>query len=143
MTLYSGLAQLPHFNPDLDTDLEPSAVHDFRSQLLSSDAVLISSPEYAHGVPGLLKNALDWLVRSGELYEKPVGLINVSPSSTRAQASLIETLSTMGAKLVPHACIAIALPEGNVDASKIAAAPDLSQTLSSAVTALARASNHF
>jgi NAD(P)H-dependent FMN reductase len=66
--------------------------------LLSSDAVLISSPEYAHGVPGSLKNALDWLVRSGELYEKQLGLINVTPRSTYAQASLVETLSTMTAK---------------------------------------------
>ena len=66
VTLYENLAELPHFNPDLE-GAEPRSVTDFRSLLHSSDAVLISSPEYAHGVPGALKNALDWLVSSGEL----------------------------------------------------------------------------
>jgi NAD(P)H-dependent FMN reductase len=73
--LYEGLASLPHFNPDLD-DLDagtaPPAVMDFRSRLDASDGVLISSPEYAHGVPGALKNAIDWVVSSGEIYEKPL-----------------------------------------------------------------------
>ena len=71
VVLYSGLSELPSFNPDLDTATPLPAVSEFRKQLLASDGVLISSPEYAHGVPGTLKNALDWLVRSGELYEKP------------------------------------------------------------------------
>lgn len=95
VVLYSGLSELPHFNPDLDTETPPPAVGDLRSRLLASDGVLISSPEYAHGVPGTLKNALDWLVRSGELYEKPVALVNTSPRSTHAHASLLETLNTM------------------------------------------------
>lgn len=73
VVLYSNLSELPHFNPDLDTETPPPAVSEFRSRLLASNGVLISSPEYAHGVPGTLKNALDWLVRSGELYEKPCG----------------------------------------------------------------------
>ena len=139
IVLYSGLADLPHFNPDLDTENPPSAVRDFRSQLLASDAVIISSPEYAHGVPGSLKNALDWLVRSGELYEKPVALINVSPRSTHAQASLAETLSTMTAKLVPDACVTIALPGRNMDAVTICADLEISRILSLAVVILVSA----
>jgi chromate reductase len=55
----SRLADLPPFNPNLDNDSVPPVVADFRSQL---SGVVISTPEYAHGVPGLLKNALDWLV---------------------------------------------------------------------------------
>ena len=62
LVLYGGLATLPHFNPDLD-DLDagtaPPPVMDLRSRLDASDGVLISSPEYAHGVPGALKNAID------------------------------------------------------------------------------------
>jgi len=74
LVLYDGFRNLPHFNPELDSEPVPLAVSDFRSQLNSSAGVIISSPEYAHGIPGVLKNALDWLVSSGELYEKPVAL---------------------------------------------------------------------
>ena len=139
VVLYSNLSELPHFNPDLDTETPPPAVSEFRSRLLASNGVLISSPEYAHGVPGTLKNALDWLVRSGELYEKPVALINASPRSSHAQASLTETLTTMTARLVPEACVTVALPNKSVDASGICNDPEISGILSLATTAFARA----
>ena len=61
--LYAGLAELPHFNPDLEGH-EPDSVHALRASLRAADAVLFSSPEYAHGVPGSLKNMLDWVVGS-------------------------------------------------------------------------------
>src|SRR5262249_22938824 len=72
VSVYQGLEHLPAFNPDLDTDQAPNTVAGFRLALQSCDAVLISSPEYAHGVPGALKNALDWVVSSGEFIDKPV-----------------------------------------------------------------------
>src|SRR5678815_5767847 len=65
VTLYEGLADLPAFNPDLE-GAEPSSLLAFRAQLKEADGAFISSPEYAHGVPGSLKNALDWIVGSGE-----------------------------------------------------------------------------
>src|SRR3954463_14085057 len=68
--IYTQLAELPLFNPDLDGDHPPAAVAQFRSELDAAAAVMISSPEYAHGVPGALKNALDWIVGSGELIGK-------------------------------------------------------------------------
>jgi chromate reductase len=139
VVLYIGLSELPHFNPDLDTENPPSAIRDFRSRLLASGGVLISSPEYAHGVPGVLKNALDWLVRSGELYEKPVALVNASPRSRHAQASLMETLTTMTARLIPEACVTVALPSKNLDASGICDDPEISRALSLVITAFARA----
>src|SRR5690349_8500891 len=72
---FDGLADLPAFNPDVEASgPEPVAVTRWREALVSADAVLISSPEYAHGIPGALKNALDWVVGSGELVGKPVGL---------------------------------------------------------------------
>jgi chromate reductase, NAD(P)H dehydrogenase (quinone) len=139
VVLYSGLAELPYFNPDLDTETPPRTIQEFRSQLQASDAVLISTPEYAHGVPGTLKNALDWLVRSGELYGKPVALINMSPRSTHAQASLAETLTTMTARLIPEACVTVALPSKDLDAAGIRSDPDISRVLSRLVAALAHA----
>ena len=137
--IYSGLADLPHFNPDLDTEMPPPAVRDFRVRLQASDGVLISSPEYAHGVPGSLKNALDWLVRSGELYEKSVALVNLSPRSTYAQASLMETLTTMTAKIIAQACVTLALPNRDMLPAAMCADAEISRSLSAAIGAFARA----
>jgi NAD(P)H-dependent FMN reductase len=96
--IYEGLGSLPHFNPDDDADgaTPPPAVTELRKLLADADGILISSPEYAHGVPGSLKNALDWLVSDGALVDKPVALINASPVGGEfARDSLVETLRTM------------------------------------------------
>ena len=83
VAFYEGLGELPHFNPDLDDEANPPPqVREFRDALRAADGVMICSPEYAHGVPGSLKNALDWVVGSGELSGKPVALINASPRAT-------------------------------------------------------------
>ena len=140
--LYEGLASLPHFNPDLD-DLDagtaPPAVMDFRSRLDASDGVLISSPEYAHGVPGALKNAIDWVVSSGEIYEKPVALLNASMAATHAYASLAETLTTADANLIEEASVRVGLPTNRMDEAGILADPKISGELREAVAALTRA----
>jgi chromate reductase, NAD(P)H dehydrogenase (quinone) len=137
--VYTALADLPHFNPDLDGDVPPVSVTQLRAELAASDAVLISSPEYAHGVPGALKNALDWVVGSGELVGKPVALINASPRATHAQAALSETLRVMSASLVTDASIAVPLTGRSLDARGIVADSDLSIALRSALVALAGA----
>jgi len=96
--IYEGLATLPHFNPDDDVEgaTPPPAVDELRAMLNEADGILISSPEYAHGVPGSLKNALDWLVSDGALVDKPVAVINASPVGGEfARDSLVETLRTM------------------------------------------------
>ncbi len=81
VSIYRGLADLPPFNPDIDDDRVPAAVASFRGSLQACDAVLISSPEYAHGVPGVLKNALDWVVSSGELVDALARAATHSPSA--------------------------------------------------------------
>jgi chromate reductase, NAD(P)H dehydrogenase (quinone) len=112
-TIYEGLDTLPYFNPDLDTDEDvPVVVRDFRTLVGRMDGLVISSPEYAHGIPGVLKNALDWLVRSTEFPYKPVALINASARATYAYASLTEVLTTMSAQIVPGASITIPMPPG-------------------------------
>jgi NAD(P)H-dependent FMN reductase len=138
LALYEGLRNLPHFTPDLDCEPVPPTVRDFRSRLLRSAGVIISTPEYAHGVPGTLKNALDWLVASGELYEKPVALFNASPRSTYAQASLTETLSVMTARIVPDACITVPLLGKTLDSDAVLSDPEFSTTVRSALDRFAR-----
>ena len=109
VVLYDGLGDLPHFNPDLDGETVAPAVSSWRSKLRDADGVVFSVPEYAHGVPGVLKNGLDWVVGSGELVDKPVTLFNASPRGTYAQASLTETLTVMSAKVVPEASVTLQL----------------------------------
>lgn len=94
ITEYQGLSLLPHFNPD-NEDSAPRSVGEWREQLQHAQGVIICSPEYAHGVPGALKNALDWVVGSGEFVYKPVLIINASPSSAFIVPQLSETLTVM------------------------------------------------
>ena len=142
VSVYEGLAGLPHFNPDLD-DLDagtaPPAVMDFRSRLDASDGVIISSPEYAHGVPGAMKNAIDWVVSSGQVYQKPVALLNASMGATHAYASLMETLTAADAEIVQEASVRVGLPTNRIGEAGILADPGLSRVLRAAVAALARA----
>lgn len=90
--LYSGLEQLPQFNPDRDTEDIPAEVADLRKQLRAADGVLICTPEYALGLPGALKNAINWTVSSMEISKKPVALITASLSGEKAHQSLLGTL---------------------------------------------------
>lgn len=121
VSVFAGLADLPPFNPDHDLDPPHAAVATFRAALSVSDVVLICTPEYAHGVPGVLKNALDWVVGSGELIDKPVVLINASPRATHAYASLRETLTVMSAIVVREESIAMTMPGRTVDAAALCA----------------------
>ena len=89
------MAQLPHFNPELDLDDIDTTVANWRRLLKEANGVLICTPEYAKGVPGSLKNALDWVVSSGEFVNKPVAVISASPhpdGGALAKASLLGTL---------------------------------------------------
>ena len=118
ITLYGGLGVLPLFNPDLE-GFEPSSVMDFRTQLRQADGVLIASPEYAHGVTGAMKNALDWVVGGEEFVDKPVALLNASPRATHAYASLKETITVMSARIVEQASITVPLLGKNLDEAGI------------------------
>lgn len=139
VVVYLGLADLPPFNPDLDNESLPSSVSDFRSQLRKSTGVVISTPEYAHGVPGVLKNALDWLVASGELYQKPVALFSASPRAIHAQASLKETLTVMTARLITGASITVPLLGKKLDVSDVISDRGMSHAIRSALVAFANA----
>jgi NAD(P)H-dependent FMN reductase len=139
VAVYGNLDEIPPFNPDLDEVDPPAPVARFRAALQTCDAVLISSPEYAHGVSGVMKNALDWVVGSGELVDKPVALTNAAPRATHAHAALMETLTVMSALIVPAASITVPLQGRGLDADGIAADPALSAALSAAVDALASA----
>jgi len=107
IAIFRGLGALPLFNPDLDGEGgAPPEVAALRAQVASAGGVIISSPEYAHGVPGAMKNALDWLVSYPEFAGKPVILWNASAAGGQwAQAALLETLKTMSARVLVEASL--------------------------------------
>jgi len=135
--IYEDLGGLPHFNPDLDAgdDALPALVLALRRKIGRCDGLVICSPEYAHGVAGVMKNALDWLVASLEFPEKPVALINASPRATHAQAHMRETLATMSARLIDAACVAVPLQGRSLDVDGIVADGALAGGLRAALAA--------
>jgi chromate reductase, NAD(P)H dehydrogenase (quinone) len=139
VTLYRGLGALPHFNPDVEALSLPAPVADWRAQVGAADAILISSPEYAHGVPGVLKNGLDWLVGGVEGHGKPVALLNASLMATHAHASLTETLTTMAANVVAAASVTLPVAGRNLGVAGIVADSGLAGALRAALAALADA----
>jgi NAD(P)H-dependent FMN reductase len=142
MKLYGGLGDLPHFNPDLEP-MEPLSVVDLRAQVKWSDGLLISSPEYAHGVPGVLKNALDWLVSGEEFVGKPIALLNASPRAVHAQVSLTEIVTTMAGRIIPQASITLSLLGKNLDAAGIIANSEFRSELQTAIFAFVTAIRHL
>lgn len=105
--IYKGMSTLPHFNVDLDTIEPPPSVIELRQALKAADGVLICTPEYAMGVPGSLKNLLDWTVSSADFSQKPVALITASTSGEKAHESLLGTLKVIEAKIEDAATLVI------------------------------------
>jgi len=136
--VFSGLGVLPHFNPDLE-GAEPAAVREYLAAVQRADGLLISTPEYAHGLPGGLKNALDWLVGSIHFPGKPVAIFNASPWATHATAALRETLTVMNARLIDEASLTLPLQGRRLDAAGIQADPALAAAVRAALAAFARA----
>lgn len=114
VTIFDGLTEIPHFNPDLDTDNPPKRIIDFRKRLKDADGILICTPEYAMGVPGTLKNAIDWTVSSMEFSKKPTALITASSQGEKGHASLLETLKVIEADITNETQLLISFAKTKV-----------------------------
>lgn len=139
--VYERLGEVPIFSPDLDGESPPPAVVDFRARLRAADAVVLCTPEYAFGMPGLLKNALDWLVSSGETYEKPVAALSCAPShagGANALAWLRQTLGAVSAAVPDAATFPIPFVRRRVVDDAVVD-PELAAALRGALAALAEA----
>jgi chromate reductase, NAD(P)H dehydrogenase (quinone) len=124
ISLTGLIDSLPHFSPDLEPSL-PIVARAFRAEVTDADGLLISCPEYAHGVPGSFKNALDWLVGGPEFLNKPVAFLNVSARGTWAAASLRETVTVMTGRISDEGSLTLPLMSGPIDGDRIMADPDL------------------
>lgn len=132
---FANMAGLPLFNPDLDA-CPPASVIDLKQQIASADVVLIASPEYAHGITGVLKNALDWTVSSDVFVNKPVVVLNASPRATHADAALREILTVMSAQIIEAASVTVAVIGGGLDEDGIVAHPVIAARLQAALAAM-------
>jgi NAD(P)H-dependent FMN reductase len=103
------IGDLPIFNPDLEGPSTPAPVLAFAREVAEADGLIIASPEYAHGIPGGLKNALDWLVSGAEFPDKPVMIVRATSRGHHAHEALCEVLRTMSARLMPDPVLIIPL----------------------------------
>jgi NAD(P)H-dependent FMN reductase len=138
-----SVGDIAPFNPDVDRDGgTPAAVAEFRGQVKAADGVLIASPEYAHSLPGILKNALDWLVGTGELYEKPVAVLCASPRPTGGvygREALERTLKAQGSAVVVSATVGVvAADKGAEELAEPEAVATIAAALDALVTAAGR-----
>jgi NAD(P)H-dependent FMN reductase len=107
--LYDGLGDLPIFNPDREGDLTPPVVNNLGQKVREAVGLIISCPEYAHGIPGGLKNLLDWLVSRDEIPHKPTMLLRASNRNDISHAALLEVLRTMSVAVMPEVGVQIHL----------------------------------
>ncbi|HVK21281.1 MAG TPA: NADPH-dependent FMN reductase [Actinokineospora sp.] len=137
MTHYTGLADLPHFNPDDDAEPLHPAVTSLRAALGKADAVLFCTPEYAGALPGSFKNLLDWSVGGGETYGKPVAWINAAPrGAVNAHESLRKVLGYTGSLIVEEAIVSVAVSHVDVGPDGQVHDPAARAAIAAAVAAL-------
>ena len=145
-TLYEGLGSLPHYSPEIDTDAPPVSVQGLRDRFRAADAVIICTPEYAHGMPGSLKNALDWVVSSGEFDGgKTTAAISASPSfqgGDKALAWLVQTLTVLGADIPIGASLPIPFSRTKIHSDGEISDPATAIALNKVLDALITSADH-
>lgn len=114
LKIFTQITDLPHFNPDFDNENPPLNVSEFRDLLRTSNAILICTPEYAMGVTGTLKNALDWTVSSMEFSHKPTSLITASTSGEKSHSALLEVLKVIESNIDEYTQILISVPRTKI-----------------------------
>jgi NAD(P)H-dependent FMN reductase len=126
------VGRLPLFNPDIEPEA-PEVVNEWVREMRAADGLMVSTPEYARGYPGALKNAFDWLVGTDACVNKPFMLLNASPRGTTAQATLITVLETMSGVHIDSASTNIPLLGTTLDVADIVANAEFAQRLRTSV----------
>ncbi len=132
---YEGTGLLPHFD---DNDNVPSEVIRFRQILGEADGVFICQPEYAFGVAGSLKNALDWIVSSGELDNKPLALVTAATGGDKAHAAMLLTFKALNAKIGEGASLLISFVRTKLNEKGEVVNAEIMQSLESVLSALVK-----
>jgi chromate reductase len=135
--IFDRLGKLPHFD---DSNTAPEEVEHFRQLIKDADGVLIVTPEYAFGVPGSLKNALDWTVSSADFMNKPVALVTASTGGEKAHAALLMILGALSANIVEAGTLLISFVRAKLTPSGEVKDPALMESIQSVTLALSKAS---
>lgn len=114
VSIFEGIAQLPHFNPDLDNENPPKEILDFREKISNSDGVIICTPEYVFSIPGSLKNAIEWCVSTTIFSNKPIGMITASASGDKGHEELQLIMKTLECKFDEKTAIQIKAIKGKI-----------------------------
>lgn len=131
--LYERMGELPHFNPELEiSDL----VAELKREVIEAEGVLFCTPEYVHGLPGSLKNLLDWLVSDGELWDKPVVILSARKSEF-AEPQLREVLRTLMARVCEEASVTVPFSTNKIGVEDVLARAELSEPIRVAVEVFA------
>ncbi|MEU6476642.1 NADPH-dependent FMN reductase [Streptomyces sp. NPDC047017] len=138
---YDGLAALPHFNPDDDTDPLPAPVAALRAAIDEAAALLVCTPEYAGTLPGSFKNLLDWTVGGTEICDKPVAWVNAAAPGRGegAEATLRTVLGYTGAAVVEPACGRLPASRAAADTTGVFTDPAVRARLTDVLDLLAKA----
>ena len=136
IVIFQGLDQLPHFNQDIGDDLLSDAVRDFRAEVEQADGLIFSTPEYVFSVPGVVKNAIEWLVSTTLLSEKPVAIITASTAGEHAHESLQLILKTLYMEVSPETSLLISGVKSKINVSREITDPATEQALDDLLTAL-------
>lgn len=136
-SLYTGTAELPHFNPDDERERLPPPAAKLRELLAQADGVLFCTPEYAGALPGSLKNLLDWTVGEGP-YRKPVAFINASAhgAAKGAHDMLRVVLGYVSADVVEPACVQIPVRRDAVGGDGVISDPEVVAAIRGVLDAL-------
>jgi len=122
---YERMGELPHFNPELEI---PDVVRELKREVAEADGVLFCTPEYVHGLPGSLKNLLDWLVSDGELWAKPVAILSARKTEF-AEPQLREVLRTLMAKVCEEASVLVPFPTNKISVEDVLSNTELSELI--------------
>ena len=112
-----------------------------REAAQAASAYLFSVPEYAHGIPGTFKNALDWLVGTDAAYGKPAAIWTTKSRSRHVLAHLREVLTTMALEIVDDACLVVDLPEDGSDSEEALCSPKFELQIQSKLQILTHAAS--
>jgi chromate reductase len=115
-----GIGDIPLFNEDVEAQGVPEAVARLHQAIRGSDGVILATPEYNHGIPGVLKNTLDWLSRGmpHAFFGVPSALLGASDGmigTTRSQAITRQTLATLNSPCMPFPQVLVSLVHKKID----------------------------
>ena len=113
--VYTEIAKLPHFAPDISEDSTPELVRSLRKKISEADGVIFCTPEYVFSLPGSLKNAIDWNVSTTLFSGKPVAIMVASASGEKAFESLYLIMTTLEATIAEGARLLVKGAKGKID----------------------------